>query len=430
MTRAALATLASAATALGVAPATAGALSLGVTTKSPQDVATTTATMRADVTVSVLGANVSWQYGTSTSYGASTTSVASSLLGLSETVTLPLGGLAPNTTYHVRAVAASALTTAYGRDVSFTTAKLPSSGSGSSGSGSSGNGSSGSGSSGSGSSGSSGSGSSGSGSSGSGSSGSSGSGSSGSGSSASSGSGSSGSGKDTTSPAKTTDKSPSSSDDDDQDGADDAAATDPAAAITPGTATAAVTPVLGKTLAIAAVQGTVTATAPSGAPVDLSAAQAVPTGTVIDTRGGTVELTSALDRQGATQTARFWGAMFEVHQGSLARGLTKIVLRGADFSGCATSSYAKVARAASKATRKKKAKKPVRTLWGSDDHGRFQTQGRGSVATVRGTRWMTRDTCAGTLTRVAAGAVAVQDLRRDTTVVVRRGHEYLARADR
>jgi hypothetical protein len=186
--------------------------------------------------------------------------------------------------------------------------------------------------------------------------------------------------------------------------------------------------VLGRTLAIAAVQGTVTATAPSGAPIDLSSARSVPTGTVIDTRGGTVELTSALDRNGATQTARFWGAMFEVHQGALARGLTKIVLRGADFSACPTASSAKVARAASKATRKKKAKKPVRTLWGSDDHGRFQTQGRGSVATVRGTRWMTRDTCAGTLTRVAAGAVAVQDLRRDTTVVVRRGHEYLARA--
>ena len=429
MTSAALATLASAATALGVSPASAGALTLGVTTKSPQDVATTTATMRADVTVSVLGANVSWQYGTTTSYGASTTAVSSSTLGLSETVTLPLGGLAPNTTYHVRAVAASALTTAYGRDVSFTTDKLPSGGSGSSGSGSSGSsGSSGNGSSGS--SGSSGGGSSGGGSSGGGSPGSSGSGASGSGSSGSgsSGSGSSGSGKDTTSPGK------SSSDDDDQDGsgssAGDAASTDPAAAITPGTATAAVTPVLGKTLAIAAVQGTVTATAPSGAPVDLSSAQAVPTGTVIDTRGGTVELTSALDRKGTTQTARFWGAMFEVHQGSLARGLTKIVLRGADFSDCSTSSYAKVARAASKATKKKKAKKPVRTLWGSDDHGRFQTQGRGSVATVRGTRWMTRDTCAGTLTRVAAGAVAVQDLRRDTTVVVRHGHEYLARADR
>ncbi|HWI74186.1 MAG TPA: hypothetical protein VNT55_19660, partial [Baekduia sp.] len=184
----------------------------------------------------------------------------------------------------------------------------------------------------------------------------------------------------------------------------------------------------GKTVAIAAVQGTVTATSPNGAPVDLSAAQAVPTGTLIDARAGTVELTTALDRQGATQTGRFWGALFEVHQGALGRGVTQLVLRGADFSGChAAPSKVARARAAAKATKKKK---PVRRLWGSDDHGRFQTRGRGSVATVRGTRWMTRDTCAGTLTRVTAGSVAVEDLHRDRTVVVKRGHEYLARVGR
>jgi hypothetical protein len=49
---------------------------------------------------------------------------------------------------------------------------------------------------------------------------------------------------------------------------------------------------------------------------------------------------------------------------------------------------------------------------------------------VRGTRWLTRDTCAGTRTRVVAGAVAVRDLRRHRTVVVRKGHEYLARVAR
>jgi hypothetical protein len=383
--------VASAATATAVLPASAGALTLGVTTKSPKDVATTSATMRADVTVPVLGASVTWEYGTTTRYGASTRAISASILGVTETLTLPTSGLAANTTYHVRAVAASGLTTNYGRDVTFTTDKASSSGSGSgdddqgednsgSGSGSSGSGA-------------------------------------GSTPTTPTPSTSSGDNSPSTAPGKDTPKSevtPSPS--------PVPAGKDPAAGIVPGTATAAVTPVLGKTLAIAAVQGTVSATSPSGAPVDLTAPQGVPIGTVIDTRAGTVELTAAIDRAGTTQTGRFWGALFEVRQGALARGLTQLVLRGANFSACGSAGT--VARAATSTTKKKK---PTRTLWGSDDNGRFQTRGRGSVATVRGTRWMTRDTCAGTLTRVTAGAVAVKDLRRNTTVVVQRGHEYLAR---
>jgi hypothetical protein len=73
------------------------------------------------------------------------------------------------------------------------------------------------------------------------------------------------------------------------------------------------------------------------------------------------------------------------------------------------------------------AKKPPRSLWGQDHHGRFQVRGRGSVATVRGTRWLTQDRCDGTLTRVTQGAVAVRDLHRHKTVVVQHGHSYLAR---
>jgi hypothetical protein len=407
-TRASLATFASAAAALSLLPASAGALALSVTTDSPQDVAAATATLRATVSVSALGANVAWQYGTTTGYGTTSQTVGTSLLGVGQTLTLPVGGLTPGTTYHLRAIATSLLSTAYGRDVSFTTARAATApGTGDDGQGEDGSGS-----------------------------GSSGSGSSGSG---SSGSGSSGSGSGSTTAPSTTATfptttlptiaagAPTGSTPTPAKVADDPGATDPAAAVTPGDATAAVAPVLGKTLAIAAVQGTVTATSPSGAPVDLSAARAVPTGTVIDARAGTVELTTALDAAGATQTGHFWGGRFEVRQSAKGRGLTQLVLRGGDFSRCGAAARRAVARAATKATKKKK---PVRALWGSDDHGRFETRGRGSVATVRGTRWLTRDTCAGTLTRVAAGTVAVADLRRGRTIVVPRGHEYLARVQR
>jgi hypothetical protein len=118
-----------------------------------------------------------------------------------------------------------------------------------------------------------------------------------------------------------------------------------------------------------------------------------------------------------------------VRQSATAHGMVALVLRGEDFSDCKSIKKA-VARASIAKTKhkgKSTKKKPARSLWGSDDHGRFQTRGRGSVATVRGTRWLTQDTCAGTLTRVAAGAVAVRDLRGGRTVVVTRGHQHLAR---
>jgi hypothetical protein len=394
MTRAAVATLATAATAFAL-PASASALALSVTTGSPQDVSATRATMRATVSVSALGASVSWQYGTTTAYGATSATVSSGLLAVDQTLTVGVTGLAPDTTYHVRAVATSGLSTSYGRDVKFNT-------NGNSGSSSSGD------------------------------------------APATDGSpaptGDSSTTAPTTSttttvptaaakgpqPAASTSKGPQPTTipADDSTGA---IPTDDASTVAPGLATAAVTPVLGKSFGAATVQGTVTATSPSGSPVDLGAARSIPTGTLIDARAGTVELKTALDGKGATQTGHFWGAVFDVRQSAGARGLTQLTLRGVDFSSCKTVSKA-VARAAAKATKKKKKKKtPASSLWGSDDHGRFQTRGRGSVATVRGTHWLTQDTCDGTLTRVLAGAVSVRDLRRDRTVVVTHGHQYLAR---
>ena len=73
-------------------------------------------------------------------------------------------------------------------------------------------------------------------------------------------------------------------------------------------------------------------------------------------------------------------------------------------------------------------KKPRRRqLWARDKGGRFRTHGANSVATVRGTSWITTDTCNGTRTTVKAGVVSVRDVHRHRTVVVRKGHTYLAR---
>jgi ferric-dicitrate binding protein FerR (iron transport regulator) len=46
---------------------------------------------------------------------------------------------------------------------------------------------------------------------------------------------------------------------------------------------------------------------------------------------------------------------------------------------------------------------------------------------VLGTKWLTQDTCAGTLIRVAEGHVRVRDLVRHTTIVLHAPQSYLAK---
>ena len=60
--------------------------------------------------------------------------------------------------------------------------------------------------------------------------------------------------------------------------------------------------------------------------------------------------------------------------------------------------------------------------------GRFRTRGRNSTATVRGTEFLVKDSCAGTLTTVVKGSVTVRDFTLRKNIVVPAHHKYLARA--
>jgi hypothetical protein len=201
-----------------------------------------------------------------------------------------------------------------------------------------------------------------------------------------------------------------------------AAPVSPSPALTPATSlgTTASAPKLGAAVGLAQVGGRVAVRTPAGrAPQDLPvAAAAVPVGTHVDARQGTVELAAATDATGTAQVGRFSGGVFAVRQTAGSRGMTQLVLLGGDWHACRRTS-ATTAHAAAK-------RRPVRSLWGSDSGGKFQTRGAGSVATVRGTRWLTEDFCDGTRTTVAEGAVSVHDQRRHRTVVVTAGHSYFA----
>jgi len=184
-------------------------------------------------------------------------------------------------------------------------------------------------------------------------------------------------------------------------------------------------PELGETVLVAPGQGKVLVRRPGTRRFrKLGTAALLPSGTVVDARRGRIRLTSALDEEGTTQTGRFWGARFEIRQGHKAQGMTSLTLRGGDFGACPARSSG-LARTSGVA--RDPARRVVRSLWARDRGGRFRTYGNNSVATARGTAWVTRDRCDGTVTRVAEGAVAVKDRRTGRTVVVRAGDRHLAR---
>ncbi len=199
--------------------------------------------------------------------------------------------------------------------------------------------------------------------------------------------------------------------------------------------------VLGRSVTVQAVKGQVlvalpakSARASAAVPglkgknfVPVSGLRQLPVGSFLDTRKGTVRLTSARNTAGKTQTGDFTAGVFQVLQSRKrsAKGLTELRLKGSSFKRCT----ARRSGRAQAAGRRRLSKRAIRRLR-SKATGRFRTRGRHSSATVRGTSWTTTDRCDGTLTKVTRGRVDVRDFRRKKTIRLRRGKSYLARARR
>ncbi|MDP9293453.1 MAG: hypothetical protein M3O90_03360 [Actinomycetota bacterium] len=177
-------------------------------------------------------------------------------------------------------------------------------------------------------------------------------------------------------------------------------------------------PVRGKSVIVGVVSGKVRVKRRGSSRFELlDGIEGMPVGSTVDASAGRVRLTSAAGA-GTTQTAEFYKGSFEVLQGK-SSALTELKLAGASLASC----HFKRARASAKR------KRPLRRLFG-DGKGSFRTRGRHAAATVRGTKWLTQDTCKGTLVKVSRGTVKVRDFTRKRTVTVRQGHSYLARPPR
>ena len=142
----------------------------------------------------------------------------------------------------------------------------------------------------------------------------------------------------------------------------------------------------------------------------------------VDATDGVIELSSAVQAEAKfasasarkVQRARFRDGIFTIRQGRRS-ALVTLVLSGPELRSCSRASAS--------------AKKKVRRLWG-DGKGRFRTKDKFAAGTVRGTKWLTEDRCGSTRVKVTRGRVAVQDLVRKRTRVVRAGRSLAVRARR
>jgi hypothetical protein len=178
-----------------------------------------------------------------------------------------------------------------------------------------------------------------------------------------------------------------------------------------GVAPAVAPPVTGVNVNVTPVSGTVLVKlAGTTSFVPLTSLSSVPVGSELDLTKGRIQLTSTA-AGGATQTAVFYQGRAVVGQTRAATPVTTLTLSGPLV--CPK--------------RKLAAKGPTtRGLWGNGK-GNYVTSGRYAAASVRGTVWLTQDTCKGTLVRVQSGTVSVLDKVKHRTVTVGAGQSYLAK---
>ncbi len=198
-------------------------------------------------------------------------------------------------------------------------------------------------------------------------------------------------------------------------------------------------PILGKSFDLKPVSGLVLIKPPPGQSigpvkgfVPLTQARRIPSGSQIDTLKGKLSVTAAPGaKHGRQDVGVFSGAVFKLTQArsGSAKGLTTLALVEGAFKGAPSYAAcrkhtagdpgnARIARLSSRV---------LQTLSASDHGSHFRSRGRYSAGTVRGTVWITSDRCDGTLTTVHKGVVAVTDLVRHITVILRAGHSYLAK---
>ena len=183
-------------------------------------------------------------------------------------------------------------------------------------------------------------------------------------------------------------------------------------------------PVAGKTFNLEPVDGAVsTKCNDDGTFRKLDRPKQVTLDCQIDAERGAVSVTASKGKGNGTQTAVFWGGVFDIDQE--AGDNREAVMTLAGQRRCEKRKDGIGRRIRQRDRRGSSGRK----LWGSGS-GNYKTAGSHGAATVRGTTWLVADRCDGsTLFKVKQGTVVVRDFVKDTSLVLGAGQSYVARTD-
>jgi len=162
---------------------------------------------------------------------------------------------------------------------------------------------------------------------------------------------------------------------------------------------------------------------------NLKKVETVPVNSVVDTRGGRVEVTAAVGKFANTtpdNSMVFYDGVIRLQQGAARNAAAVAKLVGKLPCRARAGGQAKAGKSSEPlATTSRKRRK--RRVWGSGS-GNYATSGGGGTGSVRGTTWLTRDTCHGTFFRVKDGiGISVRDFDLHRTVQLGPGQSYFAR---
>jgi hypothetical protein len=176
-------------------------------------------------------------------------------------------------------------------------------------------------------------------------------------------------------------------------------------------------PVAGRSVNLGPVSGIVLVKLPGARSfILMGGLEQVPLGTIVDATKGVVTVFAAKSRGGRVVSGQAWGALFRITQKKVSGNwLTVLTLTGPAFT--CRKGAADVARSRPR----------HRALW-MRDPGFFETVGKFASATDHAahTKWLTEDTCTGTLLKVTLGSVKGSDFPHHHTFILTAHHSLLA----
>ena len=161
---------------------------------------------------------------------------------------------------------------------------------------------------------------------------------------------------------------------------------------------------------------------------NLKKVESIPVNSVVDTRGGRVEVTAATGNFGDTNpdnSVAFYDGVIRLKQARSQNARANANLVGKLNCPRGTAGGAKAQKSSGPIATTSRRRR--RRVWGSGS-GNYSTSGQGGTGSVRGTTWLTRDTCHGTFFKVTNGiGIDVFDFDLNRHVELGPGQSYFAR---